>query len=57
MVGELPGHPGEYIISGFSGGGLPFAFECGRILATTISRGPAVEGAELIAPARFSTAQ
>lgn len=56
MVGELPGHPGEYIISGFSGGGLPFAFGCGRILATTISGEPAVEGAELFAPERFSTA-
>ncbi|GMR13872.1 MAG: FAD-binding oxidoreductase [Gemmatimonadota bacterium] len=57
MVGELPGHPGEYIISGFSGGGLPFAFECGRIISTLISGEPPIEGTEILTPKRFSAAQ
>lgn len=53
LVGPLPGSPDEMVVSGFSGGGLPFAFECGRILAAAIAGDTPVEGAHLFNPHRF----
>lgn len=54
LVGPLPGRTGELVISGFSGGGLPFAFESGRVIAAIVSGGESVEGAELLNPRRFT---
>ncbi len=56
MVGAVPGSSQEYVISAFGGGGVPFAFECGRSIAhDIIGRGP-IEGGEIFSPARFSRA-
>jgi len=55
LVGPLPGRVGELVISGFSGGGLPFAFESGRLIASIVTEGAPVEGADLFNPRRFST--
>ena len=54
LVGPLPGRTGELVISGFSGGGLPFAFESGRVIAAIVSAGEAVPGSELLNPRRFT---
>jgi glycine/D-amino acid oxidase-like deaminating enzyme len=55
MVGPLPGLADELVISGFSGGGLPFAYECGRMVADIVrGRDPGPE-ASLLAPRRFVT--
>jgi glycine/D-amino acid oxidase-like deaminating enzyme len=54
LVGPVPGAEGEFVTSGFSGGGLPFAFESGRVIATLISGEDPPEGASLFAPERFS---
>jgi gamma-glutamylputrescine oxidase len=54
LVGPLPGRSGELVISGFSGGGLPFAFESGRVIASIVSEGEPVPGSELLNPRRFS---
>lgn len=55
MVGPLPGTPDELVISGFSGGGLPFAFDCGRMVADMIrGRDPGPDAA-LLSPRRFVT--
>lgn len=54
LVGPLPGLAGELVVSGFSGGGLPFAFESGRAIAAIVSEGEPVPGAELLNPRRFS---
>lgn len=53
LVGRLPGSPGEYAVAGFSGGGLPFAFEAGRLLTHTLLDREPLEGADLFDPARF----
>lgn len=53
LVGALPGTHRELVISGFSGGGLPFAYESGRIIAHAVADREPVEGAELLAPRRF----
>ncbi len=53
LVGPLPGRTGELVISGFSGGGLPFAFEAGRLIASIIAEGDPVPGGELLNPRRF----
>lgn len=53
LVGPLPGAPDELVISGFSGGGLPFAFECGRVLAHAVAGKDPVPGAGLFNPRRF----
>lgn len=53
LVGPLPGAPEELVISGFSGGGLPFAFECGRVLAHAVAGRDPVPGAALFNPRRF----
>ncbi|HSG49641.1 MAG TPA: FAD-binding oxidoreductase [Longimicrobiales bacterium] len=53
LVGPLPGAPDELVISGFSGGGLPFAFECGRVLAHAVAGRDAVAGGSLFNPRRF----
>lgn len=53
LVGPLPGAADEMVISGFSGGGLPFAFESGRILADAIAGKDPVPGASLFNPRRF----
>lgn len=54
LVGPLPGRTGELVISGFSGGGLPFAFEAGRSIAATVTGGEPVPGGELLNPRRFA---
>ncbi len=53
LVGSVPGADGEFVISGFSGGGLPFAFESGRVIANLITGEEAPEGASIFAPERF----
>jgi glycine/D-amino acid oxidase-like deaminating enzyme len=53
LVGPLPGAPDELVISGFSGGGLPFAFECGRVLAHAVAGREPVPGGALFNPRRF----
>lgn len=57
LVGPVPEHPGEHVICGFSGGGLPFAFESGRIVARWIGGGEEIPGAELLDPGRFRRAE
>jgi glycine/D-amino acid oxidase-like deaminating enzyme len=54
LVGPLPGRTGELVISGFSGGGLPFAFEAGRVIASIVAEGEPVPGGELLNPRRFT---
>ncbi|HSG49812.1 MAG TPA: FAD-dependent oxidoreductase, partial [Longimicrobiales bacterium] len=54
LVGPLPGRTGELVISGFSGGGLPFAFESGKVIASIVSDGEPVPGSELFNPRRFT---
>lgn len=54
LVGPLPGRTGELVISGFSGGGLPFAFESGRTIAAIVSGAEPPPGAELLNPRRFT---
>ena len=53
LVGTLPGTSREMVISGFSGGGLPFAFESGRLIAHAVAGRDPVEGAALLSPGRF----
>ena len=53
LVGPLPGAPDELVMAGFSGGGLPFAFEGGRLLAHAVAGLDPVAGAELFHPRRF----
>lgn len=53
MVGAIPGSPNEYVIGAFGGGGIPFAFECGRSIAHEIVGRSAVPGSEIFSPARF----
>lgn len=54
LVGALPGRVGEMVISGFSGGGLPFAFESGRVIASAVTEGEPVPGGDLLSPRRFT---
>ncbi len=54
LVGPLPGRTGELVVSGFSGGGLPFAFESGRIIAAIVSESEPIEGSGLFNPRRFA---
>jgi gamma-glutamylputrescine oxidase len=54
LVGPLPGRTGELVISGFSGGGLPFAFEAGRVIASIVTEGDPVPGGDLLNPRRFA---
>jgi hypothetical protein len=54
LVGPLPGRTGELVISGFSGGGLPFAFESGRVIASIVTGGDPVPGGDLLNPRRFT---
>lgn len=54
LVGPLPGRTGELVVSGFSGGGLPFAFEAGRTIAAVVAGGEVPDGAELFNPRRFT---
>jgi glycine/D-amino acid oxidase-like deaminating enzyme len=54
MIGPLPGRVGEMVVCGFSGGGLPFAFESGRVIAAIVTEGEPVLGSELFNPRRFS---
>lgn len=54
LVGPLPGRTGELVISGFSGGGLPFAFEAGRVIASVVTESDPVPGGDLLNPRRFS---
>ncbi len=54
LVGPLPGRTAELVISGFSGGGLPFAFESGRVIASIVTGGEPVPGGDLLNPRRFT---
>ena len=54
LVGPLPGRNDELVISGFSGGGLPLAFESGRVIASIVTEGEPVPGGELLNPRRFA---
>jgi glycine/D-amino acid oxidase-like deaminating enzyme len=54
LVGAIPGAgDGEYVTSGFSGGGLPFAFEAGRIVACMVTGSEPPIGSAVFDPARF----
>lgn len=53
LVGPLA-EEGEYVIAGFSGGGLPFAFEAGRIVARLVVGDDPPPGANLLHPGRFA---
>lgn len=53
LVGGLPGSPGQFAVTGFSGGGLPFAFEAGRLLSRLLTGAEPVPGSHLFDPARF----
>ena len=48
LVGALPGYPGEYIIAGYTGHGMPSAFGAGKAIAEMI------QGREPNLPASFS---
>jgi len=54
LVGAVPGRTGEMVISGFSGGGLPFAYEAGRVIASAVTEGEPVPGGDLLNPRRFT---
>jgi glycine/D-amino acid oxidase-like deaminating enzyme len=54
LVGPLPGRVGELVIAGFSGGGLPFAFEAGRVIEAIVSEKEPVPGGGLLNPRRFT---
>jgi len=41
------------VVGGFSGGGLPFAFESGRVIAHAVAGLDEVPGARLFDPRRF----
>ncbi len=56
MVGAIPGSPREFIITGFSGGGVPFAFECGSSIAQSVLGGTPTDGCGMFSPARFQRA-
>ncbi len=54
LVGPIPGgSENEYVTSGFSGGGLPFAFEAGRTVASLVTGTTPSQGSEIFDPARF----
>jgi glycine/D-amino acid oxidase-like deaminating enzyme len=53
LVGALPGSPSELVISGFSGGGLPFAFGCGGVIAAAVTGRDPDPAAQLLHPRRF----
>ncbi len=53
MVGAMPGSSREYIIAGFSGGGVPFAFESGRSIARSLVSGEPTDDCQMFSPARF----
>lgn len=55
LVGPLG--DGEYVVAGFSGGGLPFAFEAGRIIAAELKDEDPLPGTTLLSPARFARFQ
>lgn len=56
MVGPIPGSSREFIIAGFSGGGVPFAFESGRSIARSVVSGEPIDGCKMFSPARFQRA-
>ena len=56
MVGAMPGPSREFIIAGFSGGGVPFAFESGRSIARSVVSGEPIDGCKMFSPARFQRA-
>jgi glycine/D-amino acid oxidase-like deaminating enzyme len=53
LVGPLPGRMGELVVSGFSGGGLAFAYGAGRVIASIVTGGAPIPGGELLNPRRF----
>jgi len=55
LVGAIPGSVGELATTGFSGGGLPFAFGSGRVIADLVIGRDPLPGAALLEPARFAT--
>ena len=46
-VGEVPGKPGQYIMGGFSGHGMPVIFLTGKALADMIIDGASFEATGL----------
>ena len=56
MVGAVPGSSREFIIAGFSGGGVPFAFESGRSIARSVVSGKPTGVCKMFSPARFQRA-
>lgn len=56
LVGPLPGSPHELVLAGFSGGGLPFAFESARAVAHLVAGRDPVEGVRHFHPGRFGGA-
>jgi gamma-glutamylputrescine oxidase len=53
MVGAIPGTDNEYVTSGFSGGGLPFAYEAGRTVASLVTGTDPPDGSGVFDPGRF----
>jgi sarcosine oxidase len=54
LVGGLPGRSGEWVVTGFGGGGFAFAFEAARAVAHAIVGDEPVPGAELLDPSRLT---
>jgi glycine/D-amino acid oxidase-like deaminating enzyme len=54
LVGPWPGAPGQHVVLGFNGHGMPMAFLAGRAVAETIARGrPDVSVPDAFRPARL----
>ena len=53
LVGPVPGRPGEWVTTGFGGGGFAFAFEAGRAVAHAIVGDEPVPGVEMLNPSRL----
>lgn len=46
-VGEVPGKPGQFIMGGFTGHGMPVIFLAGRGMADMVAKGVAFEDSGL----------
>jgi glycine/D-amino acid oxidase-like deaminating enzyme len=54
LVGPVPGSPGQWVIAGFGGHGLPPALGAGRALAASILGGAPADALSRLDPARFA---
>jgi glycine/D-amino acid oxidase-like deaminating enzyme len=54
LVGPLPGRPGEYIAAGYSGHGMPLAFNAGRDVAALAAGREPNRWVEAFLPERFA---